>query len=71
MTGQEEVNQQEEIPKSNHFAVMMNASRQQALRKMPNAGDLPSYFQDGRCLQNGQQESGERAPARHFTTAIL
>ena len=41
ITGQEEVNQQGEIPKSNLFVVMMNLSQQQALRKKPKAGDPP------------------------------
>ena len=39
--GQEQVNQQSEIPKSNPFAVMMNASRQQALQQKRQAGDPP------------------------------
>ena len=41
ITGQVEVNQQEEIPKSNPFAVIMNAPRHQAPRKKPKAGDPP------------------------------
>ena len=41
-TGQEQADQQEEIQKSkNSFAVMMNASRQQALQKKRKAGDPP------------------------------
>ena len=35
------MNQQEEIPKSNPFAVIKNAARYQALRKKPKAGDPP------------------------------
>jgi hypothetical protein len=37
--GQKQVNQEKDIPESNSFAVMMNASRQQALRTKQKAGD--------------------------------
>jgi hypothetical protein len=70
------VNQQEEISKSNPFAVIMNASWHQALRRKPRAGDPPmaqsaiaKMAAASRTANMNQQKSTSTMP--NFSDALV